>query len=367
MLYNDSMTRNSVAIVIALFVSASFSGCGTESGEDPIDDEYYEGVAFDEENPGVPLGGGKEDGNSYDVPTDLPDLIDPEIIVSLDGLTLHLFDRETGFSEVFPVGVGVLNSDNVSVTPTGHFATHEDTSNSWYYIARRYTPSYFGGFPFVRLNAENSRGQHTYGLHGPITETLIRGYVSHGCVRIEGEDIVRIFYLIRNHPSTPVTIQREVELDAAGNAVDLDTEVTLWGVDEEIEYGESVGDAPPRDDTGTDANGCADDRLESDDDFVLEPQTYSGLILCSGDVDRYAVSVEAGQTLRAHIHFVHLISDIDMRVFDESGAQIASSAGTSDDETIEYVAPSSGTYVIEIYMYGDGDNNGYSLDVELSD
>ncbi len=341
-------------------------GCAGD-GIDPEDQEgdFLEGVAYDAENPGASLGGGKEDGHSYDVPTDIPEVVDPEIIVSLDGLTLHLFDRHTGFSEVYPIGAGVLNSDRVSITPTGHFATGPDTTDGWWYIARRSTPSYFGGFPFVRLTIENSRGQNTYGLHGPITEELIRSYVSHGCIRMRGEDVVRVFYVIRRHASTPVSIQREVELDAAGNPVDLDTEVTLWPVDAVIEYGVSVGDPPPRDDTGTDADGCADDRLEAEGDVPVDPTTYHGLILCKGDTDRYALELAAGERLSAHIHFVHAISDLDMRVFDPAGEVVGRSAGTSDDETVELTSETGGVYVIEVYMYGDGDNNGYSLDLQI--
>jgi hypothetical protein len=55
-------------------------------------------VAYDEQNPGGTVSLGKQDGLSdvYDVPTGLPDLEHPKIIVSLEPLTLHLFDRATG-------------------------------------------------------------------------------------------------------------------------------------------------------------------------------------------------------------------------------------------------------------------------------
>ncbi len=208
------------------------------------EDDYSEdGVLYDELNPGADVNAsGKADHDHvYDVPTDLPELVEPEVIISLDGLTAHLFDRHTGFSAVYPVGVGRLSATGDSITPTGHFATHADTSEYWWYIPRRAIPEYFGGFPFLRFDAQNSRGQYTYGAHGPITETLERDYVSDGCVRMRGEDIVELFYLVRNHGSTPITIQREVELDAFGDPVDIDTEPELWLPDEEIVYGESVG------------------------------------------------------------------------------------------------------------------------------
>jgi hypothetical protein len=341
-------------------------GCSSEGRGSLNQDDYYEGVAYDEENPYGTVSGGKEDGlsDAYDVPTDLPELEAPEIIISLDQLTLHLFDRETGFSEVYPVGVGVLNSDGVSITPTGHFETGPDTSDWWWYIPRRTAPEYFGGFPFIRLTIENSRGQNTYGIHGPITETLIRGYVSHGCMRMRGEDVVRVFYLIRDHASTPVTIQREVELDAAGEVVDVTTEVTLWEVGEEIAYGESVGDAPPRDNTGTDEDGCADDRFESAEPVPLEAGTYEGLVLCALDTDVYSVYLEAGQSMTATIEFVHEVADIDMLVAAPDETVLDRSMSITDQEVVSVTAEESGEYLISVYPY-EGEDSGYTLTLQM--
>ena len=221
-------------------------GCASSEGSYNADDPEqgsFEGV--DEDNdPSAPLDDGKSDIPRYAIPTDLPQLVAPEIIVSLDGLTVHLFDRETGFQAVYPTGVGVKNSRGVSITPTGHFATGDDTKDTWWYVARRTNPEYFGGFPFLRLTIENSVGANTYALHGPITEELIRGYVSHGCMRMESDDIIDLFWMVKPHASTPVTIQKEVELDAAGNRVDVGTTPELWAPGEAITYGASVG---PRD------------------------------------------------------------------------------------------------------------------------
>src|SRR5690606_7349517 len=114
----------------------------------------------------------------------------------------------------------------------------------WWYVPRRTVPAYFGGFPLLRLTAQNSVGANTYGLHGPITEELIRGYVSHGCVRMASDDIIRLFWMVRSHPNTPVTIQREVELDRDGNEVDVGTTPALYAPWEPIEFGASVGPRP---------------------------------------------------------------------------------------------------------------------------
>ena len=235
--------RSILAYSIALMAVGCASSSENPYNADDPEQGSFEGV--DEDNdPSAPLDDGKSDIPRYAIPTDLPQLVSPEIIVSLDGLTVHLFDRETGFQAVYPTGVGVKNSAGKSITPTGHYATGDDTTDTWWYVARRTNPEYFAGFPFLRLTIENSAGANTYALHGPITATLQRGYVSHGCVRMRGNDIVRLFWLVKTHPNTPITIQKEWELDAAGKKVDVGTHPTLWGVGDQIRFGASVGPRP---------------------------------------------------------------------------------------------------------------------------
>ncbi len=233
------------SFIFTLCTAAALAACiePMPDGADPEDGAGYEGV--DEDNdPNTVMDDGKSDVPRYAVPTDLPELVSPEIIVSLDGLTVHLFDRATGFSEVYPAGVGQKNSRGRSITPTGHFQTGPDITDTWWYVARRTNPEYFGGFPFLRLTAENSAGANTYALHGPITETLIRGYVSHGCVRMRAADVIRVFWIMKKHASAPVTIQTEVEKDASGKRVDVGMKPALYPVGAAIPYGASVGPRP---------------------------------------------------------------------------------------------------------------------------
>ncbi len=203
-----------------------------------------EGVAYDEENPNAVMDDGKSDAPRYAIPTNLPELVAPEIIVSLDGLTVHLFDRETGFNAVYPAGVGTKNSRGVSITPAGHFRTGTNTADGWWFVPRRTVPEYFDGLPFLRLDAQNSVGANTYALHGPITSTLIRGYVSHGCIRMAKNDIINLFWMTKKFPQMPVTIQREVEKDAAGKRVDVGMTPRLYEVGADIQFGASVGPRP---------------------------------------------------------------------------------------------------------------------------
>lgn len=252
--------KSTLGLLVAAF-ALCLPACGAPDpspvsvGEDGLIDseEEGEGVLFDELYPGADIEGKADMPKTYEVPTNLPALERPEVIVSLDGLTVHLFDRVTGFNRVYPAGVGTKNSAGKSITPTGFFKTAGDTSDTWYYTSRRYSPDYFGGFPFLRLNAKSSAGEETYGLHGPISYScpsggqscgllsrkwvLKRGYVSHGCVRMAKNDVIEAFWIIKNHPSTPVAIQKEKELDAAGKIVDVGMTPELFDVGEPLQYG----------------------------------------------------------------------------------------------------------------------------------
>jgi hypothetical protein len=50
--------------------------------------------------------------------------------------------------------------------------------------------------------------------------------------------------MMKSHPNAPVTIQKEVEKDAAGKKVDVGTRPTLWAVGQPIQFGASVGPRP---------------------------------------------------------------------------------------------------------------------------
>jgi len=255
------MARRLRITLVALTLAAGCAAPGADA-VDLEDADYFEGTAADEGRTEGPADFGKADRVApYARPEALPELVSPEIVVSLEGLTVHLFDRATGFSRVYPTGVGVVGRSGRSITPTGHFETGPDTSNGWWYTATRWEPAYFEGYPFLRLTVENSRGYNTYGLHGPITDPLMRGYVSHGCMRMAHEDIVELFHLVRDHASTPVTIQQEIERDALGQPVDVGVEAALYPVGARIEYGDSVG---PREVSGP--VGFTGDACLSDDD-----------------------------------------------------------------------------------------------------
>ncbi|MCA9525619.1 MAG: L,D-transpeptidase [Myxococcales bacterium] len=238
------------------------------------------GNPFDQEHPGeVGPDLSKADGNAYVVPVLLPPLENPHIVVSLAGFTVELIDEATGFHKVYPTGVGARGSNGRSYTPVGEFTTHPDVSNSWFWYPRRYQPAYFDGLPFMRITARNSAGNQTYGFHGPITQTLQRGYVSHGCMRMRAEDIIELYYIMREHPGAKVKIQAEKRLTPEGSVVD----VTPRDQDPVAAYRAGV---------------CADWTAGAGE--AIEAGTLEEQILCEGKAS-YTITVAAGERVNAQV------------------------------------------------------------------
>lgn len=252
------MRARSIMVLAALLVSSACAG----SNDGLVDQEegHGDGLAWDEENPDADFSPKFDTVRQYEVPAWVleTELANPEVRVSLDGLSVHLFDVETGLSRVYPTGAGQLGEHSgKSYTPTGFFATSANTGGSWWNIAERFEPSYFGGFPFLRITAHNSKGWNTYGFHGPITYRcktdvegecpleerewfLIQDFVSHGCLRMRSEDIVELFYLLRDHASVPVTIQQLTELDPSGTPISVDGEAIDWPMEPGPEAGPTI-------------------------------------------------------------------------------------------------------------------------------
>ncbi len=195
-------------------------------------------------------------------------LNDPMIVVSVDGLTVHLFDRQGDYDRVFRTGVGAKNSLGVSLTPTsdnqpeGVFWAHTDkpVSNdsadhsvwSWNMSCRMWWTNpdngekipVFGGLPWIRLEGPRTLG---YGLHGPIDNftapsggSLRRGYVSHGCMRMAAEDIVEVWGRIQGH-KVPVRIQQAPELDKDGAVLEVEEPWMLSPCQEDSDCGFDQG------------------------------------------------------------------------------------------------------------------------------
>ncbi|HVV87399.1 MAG TPA: L,D-transpeptidase [Kofleriaceae bacterium] len=221
-------------VLVPWFLACAGDGSGDGSDEPSPDD--------------LPLGDlgaadSKADGNwgaalTCKTAPALPPLPHPQITVSLDGLTLHLVDRTVGFDKVFPVGVGAHDDDETSMT-YGESLSYEPLAASgkqdftikpstitpckiwWTDPETGEKLPVFAGLPFMSWSGP-------YAIHGPIDNyraanggNLRRGYVSHGCIRMEAADVLEVYARIKGVASVPVHVQREAERTAEGPRVDV--------------------------------------------------------------------------------------------------------------------------------------------------
>lgn len=169
----------------------------------------------------------------------LPPLVSPKITLSIDGLTLHLTDATTGFDKVYPVGPGQIEKDPTSpevgeslsydpVASTGRSdfvitPSSIQPCKTWWTDPESGAKSpVFAGLPFMSFYGN-------YAIHGPIDNyraanggALRRGYVSHGCFRMEAADVLEVYARIKGVAKVPVHLQREPEKRSEGTRVDLD-------------------------------------------------------------------------------------------------------------------------------------------------
>ncbi|MGZ3426392.1 MAG: L,D-transpeptidase [Polyangia bacterium] len=167
----------------------------------------------------------------------LPTLVSPRIIVSLDGLTLHLVDA-AGFDKIFPIGPGAINhnqgetsyGESLSLYPVLATGQHEfsitpssiQPCKFWWTDPETGVKSpVFAGLPFLSWYGN-------YAIHGPIDNfrapnggNLRRGYVSHGCIRMGAADILEVYARIKGLAKIPVHVQKEPERASDGRRVDV--------------------------------------------------------------------------------------------------------------------------------------------------
>lgn len=118
---------------------------------------------------------------------------------------------------------------------------------------------------------------------------------------------------------------------------------------------------------------CTEDEFEPNDTSAtappLWPGSYPGLSLCPGDDDFYAIGLVVEDRVTVSLSFAHAEGDIDLTLLGPSGAVVASSASSTDDESLTYVAAQSGLYRIRARLFGDTGSqpgNSYAMSVSLT-
>ncbi len=120
---------------------------------------------------------------------------------------------------------------------------------------------------------------------------------------------------------------------------------------------------------------CSTDIFEPNDTRMTAVSTSTGthekLYACLGDEDWHAFDVGNNQLIEVLVSFQDAIGDINLRLYDDNGMQVASSISATDDEQIAYTAAAAGTYFLLVdfnELSGDDDDipgNRYSMTVGL--
>ena len=125
---------------------------------------------------------------------------------------LILEDRTHDVKIVFPIGVGsfeegVLNEGQYSLLTPRFKNGYIDQRNV---ITKRERPRYFQGKPFIRLSKGADLADATpIAFHIEINDSFVRGFDSHGCMRLREMDLLALHDLIMmgTQVLTPITIQ----------------------------------------------------------------------------------------------------------------------------------------------------------------
>jgi len=135
-------------------------------------------------------------------------LVDRKLIVT---------ELTRNFQLVFPIGVGsfdegVLNEGKVSLITPRFKQGFLDKSAV---ISKREKPRYFKGKPFIRLlNGPSSNDDRTpIGFHIEINDSFVRGFDSHGCMRLREMDLMAFHDLIMfgSDKQIPITVNYRTE------------------------------------------------------------------------------------------------------------------------------------------------------------
>jgi hypothetical protein len=152
-----------------------------------------------------------------------------------------LEDEEHNIRKIFPIGIGgfSVGTENRGIlsplTPKIRMAVLEKSEA----IFSRTYPSYYSGRPFIRISS-GIDGYTVFGLHYSITEELIRGFVSHGCIRMRDKDLYELYYILTGGGDATISLEMRYWLkDLADTPYPLDDSeyqrVKNFGTDENPE------------------------------------------------------------------------------------------------------------------------------------
>ena len=140
-----------------------------------------------------------------------------QVKTSLADRKVVIIDERNQLKMIFPIGVGsfdegVLNEGTSLLTPRFK-AAFLDKDRA---IKARKKPRYFAGKPFLRITTDEnpSQGHTAIGFHAqPNLDPFIRAFDSHGCMRMQTDDLEFFYLLIAEgpHQRLPVMVNFYLE------------------------------------------------------------------------------------------------------------------------------------------------------------
>jgi hypothetical protein len=173
--------------------------------------------------------------------------------------------------------------------------------------------------------------------------------------------------------SPPASLQVVHDLNSPQPA---DPTCTSGGCEEEEVCGSGIDDDCNgfRDDCDPACNGCVDDYLEPNDTPfsvpMVSPGTYQDLMICPCREDWFAFLVGENGRIKATATFTHSQIDIDLKLYRAADAEmhmdtpVASSTGTANTETIDYLSTGPGAYYLRVFSFRADGQGSYTLRIE---
>jgi L,D-transpeptidase ErfK/SrfK len=136
----------------------------------------------------------------------LPEGIWQGIVINIPEMRLYLFYKEISMVKTYPIGIGVTEN----TTPVGKFYIQEKVVNPTWHIPVSLREKYEGEKK-IPPGPDNPLGSRWlglsikgYGIHGTNIPWAVGRLVTHGCIRLYPEDIIRLYPIVS--VGTPVHI-----------------------------------------------------------------------------------------------------------------------------------------------------------------
>ena len=140
-----------------------------------------------------------------------------DLNVSLIDRKLIMRDNMSDMLMVFPLGVGAFDEGVLNDAVTILTPRYENSFlDQWAAISERKKPRYFAGKPFLRITTDkNPANGHTpIGFHvQPNLDEFVRAFDSHGCMRMQLNDLNMLHDLLKKGPHRRLSINVQFSIN----------------------------------------------------------------------------------------------------------------------------------------------------------